>query len=101
MDVPPGVACLDTRYPRRLPTFGQVSRAFLFMTDPQLVDLAQPSGLNLVDESAHALLVRDERARLDASDRLAHVLLQVGEGLHGEVGLHTHLLVDLSFELVV
>src|SRR5215207_25919 len=37
MDAPPGVACLDTRYPRRLPTFGQVSRAFLFMTDPHLV----------------------------------------------------------------
>src|ERR687897_3096123 len=37
MDAPPGVACLDTRYPRRLRTFGQVSRACLFMTDPQLV----------------------------------------------------------------
>src|SRR5215216_5599818 len=67
----------------------------------KLVDLTQPSGLYLVDETAYALLVRDERARLDASDRLAHVLLKVGEGLHGEVGLHAHLFVDLSFELVV
>jgi hypothetical protein len=43
----------------------------------KLVDLAQPSGLNLVYEAAHALLVRDERACLDASNRLAHVLLKV------------------------
>src|SRR5215208_1984593 len=67
----------------------------------KLVDLAKPSGLDLVDEAAHALLVRDERARLDASDRLAHVLLQVREGLHGEVRLHANLFVDLGFELVV
>ena len=27
---------MDTRYPRRLLTFRQVTRPFLFMTDPQL-----------------------------------------------------------------
>jgi hypothetical protein len=58
---------------------GEVVRRIYLPRDlvNKLVDLAQPSGLDLVDESAHALLVRDERARLDASDRLTHVLLQV------------------------
>jgi hypothetical protein len=42
-------------------------------------DLAQPAGLHLVDEAAHAVLVGDERASLNAPHRLAHVLLKVGE----------------------
>ena len=33
-------------------------------------------GLDLVDEAAHAVLARDERARLDAGDRLADVLVE-------------------------
>src|SRR5688500_4358931 len=48
MDAPPGVACLDTRYPRRLLRFGQVSRACLFMTDPQLVKLTIRFGAEAV-----------------------------------------------------
>ena len=36
-------------------------------------DLAQTPGLDLVDESAHRVLARDERRGLDPGDRLAHV----------------------------
>src|SRR3712207_8924777 len=43
--------------------------------------LAQPPCLDLVDKAAHAVLVWDERAVLYPGDGLAHVLLQVGEGL--------------------
>src|SRR4051812_43136262 len=64
-------------------------------------DLAQPARLYLVDKAAHALLVRDERARLDARHRLAHVFFEVGEGLHREVGLEANLLVDLGLQIVV
>jgi hypothetical protein len=46
--------------------------------------LAQASDLNLVDKPAHAVLVEDERAGLDTSNRLAHVLFQVGESHHGK-----------------
>jgi len=38
-----------------------------------LDDLAQLPGLDLVDEAADRVLVRDERARLDAGERLADV----------------------------
>jgi hypothetical protein len=46
---------------------------------PQMVsaNLAQPTRLYLVDKAAHTLLVWDERASLDASNRLTHILLQV------------------------
>ena len=46
---------------------------------PQKVsaNLAQPSALDLVDKAADTLLVWDERASLDASNRLAHILLQI------------------------
>ena len=44
-------------------------------------DLAELAGLDLVDEAADGVLLRDERARLDAGDRLAHVLVEVGERL--------------------
>src|SRR5215211_5173881 len=71
------------------------------MTGPQLGDLAQPSGLDLVDEPTHAVLVRDERAMLDTRNRLAHVLLQVGEGLHGEMRLDARFLLDLLPELLI
>src|SRR5215212_7910685 len=67
----------------------------------KLVDLAQSSGLHLVDEAVHAVVMRDERTRLDTCHRLAHIFLQVREGLHGEVRLHANLFVDLGFELVV
>src|SRR3954466_14778744 len=49
--------------------------------------LLQSTCLDLVDEPANALLVRDERTSLDAPDRLVHVFLEVGEGLKGKVGL--------------
>src|SRR5215207_8553628 len=55
MDAPPGVACLDTRHPRRLLTFRQVTRPFLFMTDPRLVDLPH-GGFHL--RSAYLVFVR-------------------------------------------
>src|ERR687890_336008 len=42
MDVPPGVACMDTRHPRRLLTFGRGSMPFLFMTGPHLNNLSCP-----------------------------------------------------------
>jgi len=64
-------------------------------------DLAKPPRLYLVDEAAHALLIRDERTGLDASDGLTHILLQIGEGFHGEVGLHAHLLVELLLEFIL
>src|SRR5215212_6959275 len=63
--------------------------------------LAQTTGFDLVDKAAYAVFVRDERAEPYAADRLAHVLLQVGEGFHGEMGLQAYLFVDLGFELVV
>ncbi len=65
------------------------------------MDLAQPPGLHLVDEAPHVVLVGDERARLDAPHRLAHVLLEVRKRLQGEPGLDPHLLLDLLLELVV
>src|SRR5829696_6622877 len=63
--------------------------------------LAQPARLYLVDEAAHALLVRHEKARLYARHRLAHVFFEVGERLHREVGLEAHLLVYLRLQVVV
>src|SRR5215212_2554134 len=88
------------------PVSGQLSRVLPRLAPSELCrcgsgDLAQPARLDLVDKAAHALLVRHERARLDPCHRLAHVLLQVREGLHREVGLHPHLLVDLGLQLVV
>src|SRR5215213_11878020 len=65
----------------------------------KLVDLVQPSGLHLVDKAAHGVLVRNERAMLDTRNTLAHILLKVGEGLHGEVRLHAHLFMDLRPQL--
>src|SRR3712207_8863317 len=64
-------------------------------------DLAQPPGLYLVDEPTDAVLVWNKRAMPDARDRLAHVLLQIGEGLHGEMWLDARFLLDLLPELVV
>src|ERR671912_617909 len=63
--------------------------------------LSQPPRLDLVDEPAHAVLVGDERAGLDTSDGLAHVLFKVGEGLHGEMRLDARFLLDLRLQLIV
>jgi len=39
------------------------------------------AGLHVVDEAADVVLAGDERAGLDAGDRLADVVGQVAEGL--------------------
>src|SRR5829696_3035830 len=84
------------------PLADELRRIYLPRTEVnRLGDLAEPARLYLVDKPAHALLVWDERARLDACYRLAYVLRKIREGLHREVGLHAHLLVDLRLELVV
>jgi len=63
--------------------------------------VAESSRLDLVDEPAQALLVRYTWAGVDAPDRLAHVLLEVGKGLKGKVGLHPHFLLNLPLYLLV
>src|ERR1700704_1749542 len=63
--------------------------------------LAQPAGLHVVDEAADRVLVGDERAGLDAGDRLAHVLVDVVEGLGRPLGLDPRLLLELGLEVVV
>src|SRR4051794_37100198 len=44
-------------------------------------DLVQAAGLDVVDEAADGVLLRDERALADARDRLAHVALEVVEAV--------------------
>ena len=63
--------------------------------------LAQPTGLHLVDETAHVVLMGYERARLYPPDRLAHVLFQVAKSLQGEPRLDPRLLLNLPLHLVV
>src|SRR3954452_20788968 len=63
--------------------------------------LAQAPGLDLVDEAAHAVLVREERARLHARDRLAYVGVEVGERLRRPRRADPCVLLDLGFEVVV
>jgi hypothetical protein len=58
-----------------------------------LVDLAQLSVLDLIDKATH-VLVGDERACLDAADRLAYVLVEVFEGLDGPLGLDAGVVLD-------
>src|SRR4051794_34403859 len=60
--------------------------------------LAQAPGLDLVDEAAHAVLVREERARLHARDRLAYVGVEVGERLRRPRRADPCVLLDLGFE---
>jgi hypothetical protein len=50
-------------------------------------DLAQTARFDLVDEAANRILMRDEWARLDPLDRLAHVRLEIVEGLGRPGGL--------------
>src|SRR4029079_18155083 len=54
---------------------------------PALRHLVEAAGFHVVDETADVVLVRDERAALDARDGLAHVLLEVVEGLGRPFGL--------------
>ena len=46
------------------------------------------------DEAPDRVFVRDERAGLDAGDRLSHVLIQVGERLGGPFRLDAGLVLD-------
>src|SRR5918996_5674470 len=79
------------------PSRAHASRA----ASPSSGDLAKPARLDLVDEAADRVLSRDERARLDAGDRLAHVLVEVVERLGGPLWLDAGLSLDLTLELVV
>ena len=67
----------------------------------RLGDLAQLARLHLVDEAAHGVLLRDERAGLDAGDGLANVPVEVGERLGGPLRLDPGLLLDRLLERVV
>src|SRR5262245_13133878 len=66
-----------------------------------LADLADPPSLDLVHEPADLVLPRDEGTRLDARDRLAHVLLEVVEGLRSPLRLHAGLVLNLTAEFIV
>src|SRR2546430_13793595 len=66
-----------------------------------LLDLPEPAGLDLVDEAADGVLVRDERAGLDPGDGLAHVGVQVGKGLQRERGPDAGVGLDLGLDVVV
>ena len=57
-------------------------------------DLAQPSGLDLVDEPADRVLARDERGGLDPRDRLAHVGVEISECLGRPLRLDPRVLLD-------
>ena len=55
----------------------------------------------MVDKAANLVAVWDERAVLDAHDRLAHVGVDVGEGLSGPLGTLSGLLLDALTKIVV
>ena len=57
-------------------------------------DLVELAGGDVEDEAAHAVGLRDERRGLDPVDRLADVLVEVGEGLGGPLGLDAGLVLD-------
>src|SRR5215831_5084146 len=63
--------------------------------------LAQLRGADVVDETAHVLLVRNEGTRLDARDRVAHVLLEVVESFDRPVRLEPRVFLNLPAELLV
>jgi hypothetical protein len=56
--------------------------------------------VDVVDEPAQGVLVEDERARLDARDRLAHVLVEIVEGLDGPRRLDAGLVQERALEVV-
>src|SRR5215831_20840832 len=66
-----------------------------------LADLVELAGGYVEDEAADGILVRDERAGLDAGDGLADILLKVAEGLRGPWRLDPGLVLDRAAERVV
>src|SRR5689334_5784819 len=66
-----------------------------------ILHFAQAPRLDLVDETADGVLDRDERAGLDPGDGLAHVAVQVGEGLERERRPDAGVRLDLGLYLVV
>src|SRR5258705_44377 len=83
-----------------------VSRATrLQLPDEALRDAARETDeevrRHVEDESADRVLVRDERAGLDPGDGLAHVLVEVGEGLRRPTGLDAGVLLDAGLEVFV
>src|SRR6516165_11813758 len=65
------------------------------------LDLPEAAGLDLVDKAADGVLVRDERAGLDPGDGLAHVGVQVTEGLERERGPDAGVGLDLGLDLII
>src|SRR5216683_757795 len=61
----------------------------------------QASGANVIDETAHALLVWNEGARLDAGDRLPHIFVKVGKRFEREGRPDPDLGLDLAFDVIV
>ena len=65
------------------------------------LDLAQPMRVDVVDEAAHDLAVRQERRAAHAQDRLAHVGVEVAEGLDRERRRDARRLLQLGAKAVV
>src|SRR5215831_18377544 len=66
-----------------------------------LADLVELAGGYVEDEAADGILVRNERAGLDAGDGLADILLNVAEGLRGPGRLDPGLVLDRALERVI
>src|SRR6188472_291604 len=66
-----------------------------------LRDLAQLARLHLVDEAPHPVLAGQERAVLDARDRLADVVVEVVERLEREVWPDAGVVGDLRLHVIV
>src|SRR5215471_16115867 len=63
--------------------------------------LVEPARGDVEDESTDGVRVRHERAGLDPGDRLAYVLVQVGEGLGAPGRLDPGVVLDRPLERVV
>src|ERR1019366_9968395 len=64
-------------------------------------DLVQASGPDVVHEAPNVVAVRDERARLDPGERLAHILVDARERLEREGGTDPGVGLDLRLHVVV
>ena len=67
----------------------------------RLGNLVEPARLHVVDEASDAPLLRDERARLDAFDRLPDVDLEIAERLRVPSRFDAGLLVQLTVKRFV